>query len=96
MRRCKILELGGMGVIAEVGHEVGDEGVAERRSLFCRERIEIRLHEFPGQIGLLAGGGDRVDKAADDRARQFVGQGQRQRSTRQRGVARAGGIVPLR
>jgi hypothetical protein len=31
-----------MGVIAEVGHEVGDEGVAERRSLFRGERIEIQ------------------------------------------------------
>jgi hypothetical protein len=30
------------------------------------ERIEIRLHEVPGKIGLLARRGDRVDHAADD------------------------------
>jgi hypothetical protein len=32
-----------MGVVAEIGHEVGDEGVAELRAEPDRQRIEICL-----------------------------------------------------
>src|SRR5258708_12377259 len=44
---AKRLSSAGMGVIAEVGHEVGDEGVAERRSLLRGARIENPLPQVP-------------------------------------------------
>ncbi len=86
-------ELGGMDLIAEVGHEIRDEVVSERGALPGAESIEVVLYEIPGQIGLLARPSHCANYATNDRRRQFVAQCQRQCVARQRWIARAGGRV---
>ena len=80
-----------MGLIGEIGHEVRHELVAESRALPWRAAYRnSSCTKSQARSRLLAGRGDRVDHAGDDRVRQFVGQGQRQRRARQRSIAGAG------
>jgi hypothetical protein len=55
LSRREMRQLDGVGLVAEIGHEIRDEHVAEGGPELDCERIEILLHEVPGEIALLAG-----------------------------------------
>jgi len=87
----EIRKLGGVRGVGEVRQQVRREGVAEGRPLLGGERLEIRLQEAPGKIGMLARRGDLRDQRADEARRQLVGQRDRERLPREIRIERARG-----